>query len=673
MASANMELFARCAGGFEDVLADELRGLGMRRVRPQVGGVSFFGRPADMYRACLWSRVATRIQLVLARVPSTTAEEFYVGMTSIEWERHVRSESTIAVRAHGTNEELRNTSFTALKAKDAVCDRLRELRGARPSVDTHDPDLSIDVAVHPRKATVYLNLSGPSLHRRGYREEGVQTEAPLKETLAAGMLLVAGWPALARVGGILVDPMCGSGTIAIEAALIATNTAPGLLRDRWGFEGWLRHDPGLWSHVVSDAAQKTESPHGKTIVLAGDIDKNALAIAQDNARRAQVSHVLQLFCDDAVRVGRHLRGVFKRGVRPGVLVTNPPYGERLGTHDDLVRTNAALAGAVEALPEDWRVAILTPNASVDTALGRVPQRVVPCHNGPIEVKVRLYSTDPVGRQTHELVSLAGVRREVALADERSVQFAARLRKVAREKLRRAKREGLSCVRIYDSDLPDYPMTIDVFDGAGACEGERRAVVTRTRRVRKARAEREQRRMADAMALIAAVLDIAEESVYVPGRSDERHVPFEVCEDGLVFQLDLVGVPDAGLSPSQRELRTWICAHARGKRVLNLGGGASAATACAAKGGATRTQTVEPFEDRAELIRKTLKANGFGKKMHRVTCASARAWTEHAAKERQEFDVILYAPPAWINKDEQTFVVRAAQKLLAKNGALKVIQ
>ena len=310
------------------------------------------------------SCVATRVQLVLGRVPCVDADELYAGVRDIAWEAHVRPDATIGIRAHGTNANLRNTAFSALKAKDALCDRLRDVRGERPDVDAQSPDFEVDLAVHERRATVYLNLSGSSLHRRGYREEGVQTAAPLKETLAAGILMAAGWPEVAKRGGILVDPMCGSGTIAVEAALMAADVAPGIVREHWGFQGWLGHDEGLWRHMREEAVQRRDVAAREMCVLAGDIDAGAVAIARENVERAGVRGIVQLFCDDAERLGRHLRGVLKRGAREGMLATNPPYGERLGTQDDLVKSNGALATAVEALPEGWGVAIIAPEIGI---------------------------------------------------------------------------------------------------------------------------------------------------------------------------------------------------------------------------------------------------------------------------------------------------------------------
>ncbi len=513
MATGDMELFARCASGFEDVLAGELRELGAHRVRPQVGGVSWYGRLADAYRICLWSRVSTRVQLVLGRVGCQTADELYGGVADIAWEDHVRGGATIAVKAHGTNENLRNTAFSALKAKDAICDRLRASRGSRPDVDSHNPDLAIDLAIHERKATVYLNLSGPSLHRRGYREEGVQTEAPLKETLAAGMLLAAGWPALAREGGVLVDPMCGSGTLAIEGALIAGNVAPGIWREHWGFEGWAQHDAGLWAHVLADARERVVTG-GAARILAGDIDEGALSVARDNVRRAQVSSLVQLYRDDANRLGRHLRGALKRGARQGLLATNPPYGKRLGTTDDLVRVNEALATSVEALPEGWLVAIITPDVTIDSALGRVPERVIDCHNGPLEVALRIYEKSAANRRVCEVVSLTGVRREVPVSDVHSEQFAGRFRKVARDADRgdggvcpeRDKLPRPPCPRVYEADLPDYPYAIDI----SASD----VTITELRRPRKSQAQQAARKLADARAIVAAVLDVPQADVHM---------------------------------------------------------------------------------------------------------------------------------------------------------------
>lgn len=658
MGTDGMEMFARCGRGFEQVLAQELRGLGMRRVRPLVGAVSFTGGLRDAYRACLWSRVATRVQVVVGRVRATDADAFYEGVRGIAWEGVVRRGATVAVRAHGTNAALRNTQFTALKAKDALCDRLRERWGDRPDVDAHDPDASIDVALHEARATVCLNVSGSSLHRRGYREDGVQTAAPLKETLAAGMLLAAGWDKLAKDGGVLVDPMCGSGTIAVEAALIACDLAPGLLRSRWGFEGWSSHDEAVWQEVLSDAVSRAEAGRAcaasSLCVLAGDADKDALAVARDNVRRAGVASCVQLFVDDAARLGRHLRGVAKRGIRDGMLVTNPPYGERLGSRDDLPATNAALAEAVQALPRGWQVAILTPDVGVDSALGRVPSHVLACNNGPIDVCVRHYDTQ-AERRVLEVTSLAGRQRQVPIADAHSPQFAARLRKVAREQTRRTRREDVAGLRVYDGELPEFRLCVDAYDGAGRDEGVRYAVVEERRRPARVDDDDATRRLADARAIVSAVLEVPPANVLVrpwrrgdgTGRDHARReagghqaVMLEVCEDGLSFRIDLAGRPDTGLSPALRDVRRRVGGLAANRDVLCLGDAVMACAVHAAGVGARRTTSVVEYPDRADWLRDSLRRNGFADKGHRVECSDVAAWVRRAVGDGRTFDVVI---------------------------------
>ena len=650
----DLELFARCAGGFEDVLAGELRALRMRRVRPQVGGVIFFGSRADAYRACLWLRSATRVQMVLARVGAHDADALYQGVAALPWEKHVAPGATIAVNAHGANPELRNTQFVALKVKDAVCDRLREARGERPNVDGRDPDLAIDVAVHPAKATVYLNLSGASLHRRGYREEGVQTEAPLKETLASGILLAAGWPGIARAGGCLADPMCGSGTFSIEAALMAAHIAPGLLRERWGFEGWVGHDPALWEQVRDEAAQSRRDPAGIRIV-AGDLDESAVAIARSNARRAGVEELVSFAVDDAARMGRRLRALPGRGEAGGLLVANPPYGRRLLSDDELPQVNRSLAAAVDALPQGWATALVTPDPTVDTALGRMPTQVIETRNGPIRVWVRLYAPD-AARLVHEVTSLGGTLRRVPIAEPNSAQFAARLRKVGRERARWARKAQVTCYRVYDADLPDYALSVDLYTGVGSDEGRRCAVVTEHRRPSSVDELRATRRLADAVALCAAVLDVPEEDVVCRPWQDARskdeeaarlkHRSLEVVEGSCHFTLDLAR-PEAVLPLSQRAVRELVSGCARDARVAALFATSGAAIVRAASAGAAGTVIVDGASAWLEGVRRLMQANGHVGKRHRSVCVDVRTWLRGEAKAHRSYDLVICMAPAWL--------------------------
>ena len=690
MASKQMEFFARCAGGFEQVLGGELRALRMRRVRPQVGGAIFFGSLADAYRACLWLRSATRVQLVLARPAATDAETLYEGVYALPWEDLLTQGATIAVDAHGENPELRNTKFVALKVKDAVCDAMRERCGARPDVDPRDPDFAIDVAVHPKKATIYLNLSGASLHRRGYREDGVQTEAPLKETLAAGVLLAAGWPEIAAQGGVLVDPMCGSGTFAVEGAMMAAGIAPGLLRERWGFEGWRGHDPLLWERV-RDEARAEAAGHADALVIAGDVDARAVDIARANVRRAGVERFVRLHVDDAARLRRHLRVLRGRVEAPGLLVANPPYGQRLGSVDELPQVNAALAKAVGAVPEGWKVALITPDGSVDTALGRAADQTISCHNGPLRTWVRIYEGGDAQQRRQEVTSLSGRQVLVSVAEENSAQFAARLRKAGKERLRWAKRAGVGGLRVYDADLPDYALTVDLYLGSEEFEGQRWAVVEERRRPGKVDEQRATRRFADAVVLVAAVFDIPREQVIARawqterdrrGRrgSDASPAPLVIAEHGHTFAIDLNGRPDTGLPLALRGVRELVAQRARGARVANLFAVTGAATVYAAAGDARSTVSVGAFEDRVEWVREALVRNGLKDGRHHFAREDTRTWLEHEVRAKHAYDLVICVPPSWmpgrkagegdweLQRDHARLLL-AAGRLLAREGTI----
>ncbi|HEY5997992.1 MAG TPA: THUMP domain-containing protein, partial [bacterium] len=236
MTTGGLSLFATCPRGVEGLLAAELAGLGAAGVKETVAGVAFAGTLETAYRACLWSRLASRILLAIAPVAAADAAELYAAVRALPWEEHLAPDGTLAVDFSGANPAIAHTVFGAQKVKDAIVDRFRERAGRRPSVDLARPDLRVNVHLGGTAARVSLDLSGESLHRRGYRAETVV--APLKENLAAAVLVRAGWLAVAAAGGPLLDPMCGSGTLPLEAALLAGDVAPGLLRERFGFSRW---------------------------------------------------------------------------------------------------------------------------------------------------------------------------------------------------------------------------------------------------------------------------------------------------------------------------------------------------------------------------------------------------------------------------------------------------
>ena len=668
---------ARCASGFEDVLAKELIGLHCKHVESIKGGATFAGEYADGLRACLWSRVATRVLMEITRASAHSADTLYAGVRKIPWERIIASGATVAMHASGQNAALRNTQFTAVKVKDAVCDRLAVERGERPDVDGADPDFPIDIAIYRDRATVYLNLSGPVLHKRGYREPGVQTEAPLKETLAAGILLAAGWGEMSPDGMGFADPMCGSGTLPIEAALIATNTAPGLLRDRWGFESYLQHDPALWNQLVEEAqVARIPAADLSMRILGSDLNADAIEIARANADRAGVGDLIELYVDDAANLGKHIRR--GRRLHGGLVACNPPYGYRLGSGESLAGVYEALGAAVNALEGSWKLATISPDAGIDTGLGRVPRETLACYNGPLSTSLRIYDLDDAATEI-VITSLAGADHKVAVAERMSEQFAARLRKAAKERAKWARKAGVQSYRIYDADLPDYAFSVDLFHRAD----DDAALV----RVEEHRAgsgvdpERADRRFFDGLAIIPAVLDIAHDQVFFKRAFHKKGAPApdacwtDVREAEFTFEVDLGSQGECGLPLDMRPVRELLRAEAAGKRFACLLAHAGAPTTYAAAGDAASTVTVDSSKVFLEQAERTVLANGFDGRDHAFVQEDALEWLASQAKAGRTFDLIfcdLSAFPKSKDSDETalcTLVLERVVRILAPGGAL----
>lgn len=364
-------LFATAARGTEGALRDELRELGFRGVRADRGGVHF-GRSLDEgFRAALETRCALRVLYRLSSFEVPSEDALYEGVAAIDWRPYLTPRHTLAVRAFCRNSRLSHSQFIAQRTKDAVVDQLRAHLGARPSVDLDDPDVTLFVHLVNDHATVYLDLSGASLHRRGWRARAM--EAPLKESLAAAILRLSGWDR----DRPLVDPMCGSGTIAIEAALWSRRVAPGLARDRFGFERWACHDEAAARRMreLRDQARAKIVKEGPP-VTGCDIDIGALSVARENASAAGV----------AVTFRRASVRDLAPTTPPGVVVTNPPYGERLEAGEevyrDLGRAVARLAG--------HRVAILAGAPSVVQHVRVKPEKAITVFNGDIECRLITY-------------------------------------------------------------------------------------------------------------------------------------------------------------------------------------------------------------------------------------------------------------------------------------------
>lgn len=397
--SPSYRYVATCSKGVESLLLAEAHALGAADARETVAAVTFSGPLQLGLRACLWSRLASRVLLILDEFEVDGDEALYAGVSRVAWEDHIGTEATIAVDAVGTAPGLTHTGFIARRVKDAVVDRLRDKRGTRPSVDLDAPDVRINMRIHKGAGTISLDLSGHPLHRRGYRTQGEQAEAPLKENLAAAVLMRAGWPAIAAKGGALLDPMCGSGTLVVEGALMAADQAPGLLRDGWGFEGWTGHDSDAWNALLDEADERAEAGRANLPPMLGrDTDPRAIALATECASGAGLGKHVSFeegdLAEAIVPRGDTTADADSTVPTRGLVVTNPPYGERLGEASELPRLYSALGHRLAQEFQGWQAAVLTSEKTLARAVGLRSHKNYLLYNGAIATRLYLFDLGP---------------------------------------------------------------------------------------------------------------------------------------------------------------------------------------------------------------------------------------------------------------------------------------
>ncbi|MDD5104577.1 MAG: THUMP domain-containing protein [Desulfuromonadaceae bacterium] len=366
--------FAAVPRGAEELAGAELDALGIGGAKPGKGGVSFCTNRAGLYRANLWLRTASRVLVQLATFPCSGPEELYKGVYAIKWPELITPDMTLAVDCSLRDSALTHSGFVALKTKDAVVDRIRAACGSRPNVDTASPDVRINVHLHKNVCTVSLDSSGDSLDRRGYRLE--RNDAPLRETLAAAVIALTGWD-----GSIpLADPMCGSGTIPIEAALQAAHIPPGLQRN-FGFQRWIDFDSALWERLCGEAEQGIRKLP-LDLVTGYDLDSKALLLAGRNTVKAGLEGQIHYFHAALLE--------FNPPSDTGTVIINPPYGIRLGEEDDLRELYCQIGDIMKKRCRGWTGYVLTGNLELAKYIGLKASRRYVLYNGAIECRLLKY-------------------------------------------------------------------------------------------------------------------------------------------------------------------------------------------------------------------------------------------------------------------------------------------
>ncbi|WP_298440071.1 bifunctional 23S rRNA (guanine(2069)-N(7))-methyltransferase RlmK/23S rRNA (guanine(2445)-N(2))-methyltransferase RlmL [uncultured Ferrimonas sp.] len=622
--------YAAVPKGLEYLLVDELTALGAEQVHEGQAVVHFHAELAVAYRICLWSRLASRIVNVIAEVPAKTAEQMYSNVKNLYWPAVFSNHATFVVDFHGGNRDIRNSAFGALKVKDGIVDAFMEHSGVRPSVSKAEPDVKIDCALRADKLLVGINFSGAPMHQRGYRSD--TGRAPMRENLAAAILIRSGWTN--AMDKPLIDPFCGSGTILIEAALMATDTAPHLYRESWGFESWAGHQGQQWQEILAEA--KVRANRGcnncKTRFIGRDVFRRVITMAKTNAAAAGMSEFIQFEGGDATAMP-------PPPATPGFVVSNPPYGERLGQLPELLHLYASLGSQFKAQWQDWHVSLLCSEPMLLSALRLKADKQYKLFNGALEVNLANYQ-----------ISDGGSGR--AFGED----FANRLRKNQKQLAKWVKKEELDCYRVYDADLPDYNVAIDRYHDW--------VVLQEYAPPKTIDAKKAQQRLIDVLLNLPTVLDVDPAKIVLKTRQQQRgkeqyermaeqRNEMVVQEYGAKFVVNLTDYLDTGLFIDHRLARRYIQQNANGKDFLNLFAYTGSASVHAAIGGAKSTTTVDMSKTYLRWAETNFKENNIRGRQHRFQHADCLAWLEQCT---EKYDFIFIDPPTFSNSKrmEKTF-------------------
>ncbi|AXS85116.1 bifunctional 23S rRNA (guanine(2069)-N(7))-methyltransferase RlmK/23S rRNA (guanine(2445)-N(2))-methyltransferase RlmL [Marinobacter sp. Arc7-DN-1] len=668
--------FVTCPKGVEYLLADELNTFGLDTVRHAPAGVWVEGPLESGYRACLWSRLANRVILHIDEVGATSGDELYDGVVHMDWQQHIPVQGSFRVTFLGQNDAIRNTQYGAQRVKDGIVDRFQANGGPRPSVDAKNPDVTVSARLNRGRLALGIDLSGHSLHMRGYRtDKGI---APLKENLAAALLIRAGWPEIAAAGDF-VDPMCGSGTLVIEAAMMALDMAPGRKQERFGFEHWPGHQPDLWLSLRQEAERRAhEGKQGRIPRLAGfDQDSRVIEAAWKNIQRAGLEGVVHIeTCPvDALQLEAEWS-------EQGLVLTNPPYGERLSERKELGALYRALGNTVKRTVPGWRLGVFTGVPEFGKSIGLRSYKQYRLFNGKLPAQLLLFQVDEVSAMTPREPNVPGEVTPRIASEERAAMLRNRLKKNMRTIGQWARKQGIGCYRLYDADMPEFALAIDVYEGR---------VHVQEYAAPKSVDERSAReRLAEALAVIPEALDIERENMVCKQRQRQTGTNqyekqaasgefFKVHEYGCVLKVNLKDYLDTGLFLDHRPVRHWIQQHAVNKRFLNLFCYTGAATVHAAVGGASRSLSLDMSKTYVSWAEDNLALNRADPKKHRVEQADCLAWLAERPSADQRFDLIFMDPPTFSNSARMAGVldiqkdhprlVRQAMARLSSDGLL----
>ncbi|TXJ10642.1 MAG: bifunctional 23S rRNA (guanine(2069)-N(7))-methyltransferase RlmK/23S rRNA (guanine(2445)-N(2))-methyltransferase RlmL [Acinetobacter sp.] len=645
-----------CADGLENLLQEEIEQLGANIVERKAGRLIIQGTLDTAYQICMWSRLASRVlqplyshEIEPSHDVRDVAEELFEGAVNFDWSLIFSPQSTFAIRLHTEREIKVNSQFATLRVKDGVVDSFMESQGRRPSIDIKQPEITIYVLAGKTEHTYCLDLSGDSLHKRGYRR--YMTDAPIKENLAAAILQQA--KLKEKQPDIILDPMCGSGTFIIEALMILTERAPGMVR-RFGFNGWHGHDHELWQSIKKQAVERHHAALERPLpkFYAFDADWEAVQATRKNIIAAgfeaiindiQIEErVLGDWCDFA------LTDPNTQQSKTAFIVTNPPYGERLG---DKASNRALYQGLSLLLQEKFpnqSAAIIAAHIEQADVLAFHQPETLRLMNGNLPIYVRFGTVKPFSNAQPFLSTWQAQPVEIEGAQD----FANRLQKNMQALKKWASKEQVYCLRLYDADLPDFNLVVDLY-------GEN-LHVQEYAPPKSIDPEKAKKRFNLALAAIRAVTGLNRENVFIKTRAKQAgknqyekqssvSKRFIVREGQAKFLVNLTDYLDTGLFLDHRQIRLQIAKEAKGKHFLNLYSYTSTASVHAALGGAASTTSVDLSNTYLNWSKENFVLNGLtvdhADEQHQFFESDCFEWLKEG---HEQYDLIFIDPPTFSN-------------------------
>lgn len=648
------QLLITTAFGLEDLLIREIKTLLPElKCTQKPGQIHCLASLPDAYTICLWSRLANRVLLSLNEGRAESGDEIYQLAADIDWTKHFTVDNTFAVDFFGTNHAINNTQFGALKIKDAIVDTFSRHQSVRPNVDKSNPQIRIQGRLHRDKAAIYLDMSGASLHQRHYRQ--AKGTAPIRENLAFAMLMRSGWTE--NTNSPLCDPMCGSGTIVIEAAQYKCGIAPGISRETWGFSHWRKHDEAVWQEIHNAAVNCRKDHEGK--IVGNDINGRLISIAKENAEAAGVAECITFSKSDVVRFAPNIQDA-------GYLVCNSPYGERMGELAQLFPLFQQWGSHLKQQFAHWQLAILSSNRDLLKQLKLASNKAYKLKNANLDCELLLYKMDE--RNCSELKHSAKLDGD----------FANRLRKNWQKTQRWLKHQNTNCYRIYDADLPEYNVAIDRYADW--------IVIQEYAAPRDIPEQKTNARLQEVLLAAPQILDVPATKVVLKvrevkkGKSQYEKVSrqselIKVHENGADFWVNLHDYLDTGLFLDHREIRVKVRELSKGKRVLNLFAYTGSVSVYAAQGGAKSVTTVDMSNTYLDWAKRNFQLNNL-RGEHQFVRADVTSWLQ---KQHDKYDLIFIDPPSFSNSKsmddtwdvqrDHAQLIGAAKNCLAEHGTI----